>query len=441
MPAIRLNLPKPHPAQQEILDEAEAYRFKVLDCGRRWGKNILAHNRAIGPALEGYPVGWFCPSYKYLAEDWRILKDILQPVIDKKSETEHRLDLITGGVIEMWSLESGPDVARGRKYKRIIVDEAAMIGILESAWVQAIRPTLADYRGDAWFFSTPKGLNFFYQLYERGQSENDPNWISWKRTTYTNPYIDPAELGDLKDSMTERAFNQEILAEFLKDGGGVFRGVDEAAVLKPADREERHTYVFGVDWGRTNDFTVISVIDACCKRQVYLDRFNQIDAEFQVARLSAVAEKYKPAVILAERNGIGIPMLDLLRRKEHLPVIPWHASNATKQVVVERLSLALEQGQLAILDDPVQRQELLAYDIERLPSGLLRYTAPSGFHDDTVMALCLAWSAAVGQNQKQPKAQPYEFKRQNGTPGWDPFRNDEPVSVVKSDWRQLPPVA
>lgn len=76
-----------------------------------------------------------------------------------KSEQEKRLELIGGGVIEMWSLDT-PDAARGRKYRAVAVDEAAMIAKLQNAWQNAIRPTLTDYRGEAWFLSTLKSMNY-----------------------------------------------------------------------------------------------------------------------------------------------------------------------------------------------------------------------------------------------------------------------------------------
>jgi hypothetical protein len=69
-------------------------------------------------------------------------------------------------------------------------------------------------------------------------------------------------------------------------------------------------------------------------------------------------------------------------------------TQATKAAVIEGLSLAFEQSALAILPDPVQLGELRAYSAERLPSGLLRYGAPEGLHDDCVMALAFAWEGA-----------------------------------------------
>lgn len=138
-PTHRIFLPRPHPAQRQI--KAEARRFNVLACGRRFGKTALGVDVEIEIALRGLPVGWFAPTYKLLSEVWRELRRTLAPLTVQKSETEHRLELVGGGVIECWSLDD-PDVGRGRKYARIVIDEAAMVRNLEDAWEQSDRKSV-----------------------------------------------------------------------------------------------------------------------------------------------------------------------------------------------------------------------------------------------------------------------------------------------------------
>ena len=58
--------------------------------------------------------------------------------------------------------------------------------------------------------------------------------------------------------------------------------------------------------------------------------------------------------------------------------------------------MAFERMVIRIVNDPVLVSELVAYQAERPSSGMMRYGAPSGQHDDTVMALALAWSAVSG---------------------------------------------
>src|SRR5207249_1420351 len=100
----------------------------------------------------------------------------------------------------------------------------------------------------------------------------------------------------------------------------------------------------------------------------------------------------------AEQNSIGQPIIEQLTR-DGLQVDSFTTTNASKAQVIDSLALAFERGDIRILNDPVLVSELVAYQAERLPSGLLRYGAPSGQHDDTVMALAIAWSAVSSQHR------------------------------------------
>lgn len=269
-----------------------------------------------------------------------------------------------------------------------------MVPGLMDAWQYAIRPTLADFTGDAWFLSTPKGRNGFWQLWQRGRDSTSQEWRSWQMPSGVNPRLAQSEIEEMRTTMPERVFRQEILAEFLEDGGGVFRGVRRAATAVPhAGRLGGRTYVFGLDFARDNDFTVVTVLDATTMSMAAMDRFNQVDYHVQVGRVQALAERFSPAAIVAEANSVGAPVIEQMRRLG-LPVVPFTTTNASKQISIDALALAFERGQLRILPDEVLIGELEAYTMERLPSGMLRYSAPDGGHDDCVISLALAFSGA-----------------------------------------------
>ena len=145
--SARIKVRQEHSAQEQIL--AERKRFNVLDCGRRFGKSVLAGNLLIDEACEGQPCAYFAPTYKLLEGTYKELLVALSPVIRKKHDNQF-IELITGGIIEFWSLEN-PLAGRSRKYKLAIVDEAAFNRNLWQSWTEAIRPTLTDLKGDAWF--------------------------------------------------------------------------------------------------------------------------------------------------------------------------------------------------------------------------------------------------------------------------------------------------
>jgi hypothetical protein len=382
----RIRLPELHAVQQQIVSELA--RFSVLNCGRRFGKDILAINHLIEGALDQQQVAWFAPTYKQLTEVWRVVANVIEPVTRRRSEQQHRAELLTGGVIDMWSLDQ-PDTARGRAYNRVIINEAAMVARLQEAWEQVIRPTLTDYHGTALFLSTPKGFNFFKTVYDRGQDGEQPDWQSWTFPTSANPYIDPVEIEAARRELPESVFSQEYLAAFIADETAVFRGLLHACVLDPNAPIEGHTYVVGCDWGKLNDFSVFSVVDATTREQVYIDRSNRIDYTMQVGRLKALCERYRVRAVIAEANSMGQAIIEQVQRAR-IPVLSWTATQVTKQQMIEALALSIEQGQIKLLRDAVQMAELQAFTATKTPSGLLRYAAPEGQHDDTVIALGLA---------------------------------------------------
>lgn len=389
MPTVNLTLPRPHPGQMTVIREAR--RFNVVNCGRRFGKSTLGLNRVADPTVLTYPVAWFAPSYKLMIEIWREALTLLQPVINRKNQQERRIEFITGGLLEFWSLDN-PDAARGRRYKRLIVDEAALVRNLVDVWNLALRATLVDFAGDAFFLSTPKGRNGFWQMWQWGQDPALGEWASWQMPTSANPKIRPAEVEAMRLGMPERVFAQEIEAKFLEDAGSVFRRVVDAATAVALDAaKENSNYVMGVDFARSNDFTVLTVVDLNAHEVVYLDRFNQVDYAVQVGRLRACYERFRPHVIIAEQNSMGGPLVETLQQ-QGLPVQGFVTTNATKVQIVDALALAFERGDIRILPDPVLIGELQAFEMDRLPSGLIRYGAPSGQHDDCVMSLALAWS-------------------------------------------------
>ena len=277
-----------------------------------------------------------------------------------------------------------------------------MIRHLGDAWDAAIRPTLADLQGDAWLLSTPKGHNFFWQCYLKGKDPEEDVWAAWDMPTSTNPHIKAEEIEAMRHQMPDRIFRQEILAEFIEDAGGVFRRVMDAATSRPMEHGDRGTrYLYGVDWGKLNDFTVITVVDELEDgrgRVVFQDRFNMIDYAVQTSRLEALCARFPPSRVVAERNAMGEPIIEQLNRAG-LPVDPFVTTNRSKGQIIDGLALAFERGDLELLDPTcdetgaVTVAELQAYEAERLPSGAFRYGAPAGFHDDTVMSLAMAWHA------------------------------------------------
>jgi phage FluMu gp28-like protein len=306
----------PHEAQKGF--HLDGHRFKVMVCGRRWGKTLAACADGLQCAIQ-VPKAvcwWVAPTYGMAMIGWRKLDELMpRAIVADRSLSEHSYGLVNGSRIAVKSADN-PVGLRGEGLDWLGMDEAAFVK--EDAWWQALRPALTDKKGRAVFISTPLGRNWFYQLYLLGQDGADPDWKAWRFRTVDNPYIDPKEIEEAKRNMTEQAYRQEYEAEFIEDAGTVFRRVSEAITAMPQQVPlEGHSYVMGVDLARINDFTVITVLDVTQEPMalVAMDRFNQISWEFQVGRIKAMVDRFHPDTVLVDQTGVGDPILEQLRRE------------------------------------------------------------------------------------------------------------------------------
>lgn len=211
MSDLIVSLPRPHAGQQKILSERK--RFNVLRMGRRFGKTTLSGELISEMVPKALPVGYWAPTYKDLYEVWQETKFRFQPILTAKDEQVKQLRFLGGCKVDFWSMED-PDSGRGRKYGRAICDECEKAPKFQQAWEQTIRPSLADYQGDAYFSSTPKGSHtYFTQLYNR--AETLPDWMAWTMPTIANPYILPEEIEQARKELPDLIFRQEFLGESI----------------------------------------------------------------------------------------------------------------------------------------------------------------------------------------------------------------------------------
>jgi hypothetical protein len=273
---------------------------------------------------------------------------------------------------------------RGNKAHRIVLDEAAFID--DNIVDGVITPMLADYNGSLVKISTPCGRNHFWRDFQIGLARNDDSYQSFRFPTSDNPYIDPDFVEQQRLTKPDRIFRQEYLAEFIDEAGGVFSGVREA--IRPVG-EPLPPFSIGIDLAKHEDFTVVSVLDAR-RQQVEIQRFNRMPWNAQVSRISAIVSRYANSVIHVDSTGVGDPVFEHLRR---IPNQRWHGYNLTNQSkddLINSLVVQIESGKLGLLDDAVQTAELEAYQYEVTAARNVRMNAPSGMHDDTVIALALA---------------------------------------------------
>ena len=196
-------------------------RFKVVMCGRRWGKTLLGVFLCFKAGIDNKRAWWIAPNYKIANEGWVELKYLARLVNDNVKddtlkievrEADRQLVFPQGGLVEVRSSDVEGSL-RGAGLDLAVIDEAA--SHRATVWTEEIRPALIDKRGGCLFIGTPKGKNWFTDLYDKANKGVNPNWAAWKRTTWDNPIISDDERTEIEQEYAGRPdkYNQEIMAD------------------------------------------------------------------------------------------------------------------------------------------------------------------------------------------------------------------------------------
>jgi len=375
MGKINLKLPKPHHKQSEIIESSA--RFIVVNAGRRFGKSVISQTMGIMDAVQGKSIAYITPTYQLAKTFHKQLSKILPDKLVKKNESDLYFEFITGGVIKFFTGEKLNNL-RGNSFHLVIIDEAAFISDLENGWKEAIRPTLTDYKGRAIFISTPRGNNYFKALFLKDYSDSD--WQSFHFTSYDNPYIDPKEIDDAKRELPEIVFNQEYLGMFSENAANPFGS--QAIGKCISEMSINPVKCYGIDLAKYSDWTVIIGLDNS-GNVAYFERFQNDWASTQnkIRNLSKVP-------MLIDSTGVGDPVVEQLQR-EGLNVEAFKFTSQSKQDLMLGLQVAIHQERIHY-PEGIIKEELEIFEYQYSSHGV-KYSAPSGFHDDCVMALALAW--------------------------------------------------
>lgn len=373
-------------------------RFRLVCGGRRLGKGESAAPEMYKAAVmkPGSINWWVAPIYKISRVGWKkIVPLVPQWAIEDFSKTDMYIKLKNGSELECRSADN-EDYLRSEGLDFVVCDEMAMWK--ESAFESAIWPALADKEGKLVGLTTPKGRNFFFRHWTRGQDPQYPTWASWRFPTHANTTLSPQAIEELTSGMNEMVYRQEILAEFIADAGGVFRNVrDNIRNFLPLKHPmPGRTYIISVDWGKRRDFSVFVVIDVTetPRMIVAYDRISKVDYNIQLDRLKNMITNWRPSKVKAEQNSIGDALIDNLRRD--LPrvfvegvFVAGGRDGGNKNRMIEKLAMAVENGEILYPDWPELVAELELYEYMTSSRGNVKYGAPSGYHDDCVMATAI----------------------------------------------------
>lgn len=228
-------------------------RFKVVMCGRRWGKTTFGVWACVKTSLQGGRTWWVAPTYKIANEGWIELKRLCAQMIDagldvEIRESDKQVIFPNRGMVEVRTSDVEGSL-RGAGLDGVVIDEAA--NHRESIWVEELRPALIDKRGWALFIGTPKGNNWFAKLYTRAETNAFSNWAAWKRETWDNPFISPEERKEIEEEYTGRPdkYRQEILADIGASQFLVYPQFNRDVHMWKTALPEFISYYGGLDFG------------------------------------------------------------------------------------------------------------------------------------------------------------------------------------------------
>lgn len=408
---LTIRLPDPHAKQASFLN-SKAKR-KAIVAGRRAGKTTGTGILAIEKLLSGGRILQAAPTSDQTDRFWEVctgaLSELIQAGIIYKHETKRLLEFRSKRFrVEPHEVRHGGEWVDVPEYPRIRTKTAwdadslrgdyADVLILEeysymdaSAWDKVGAPMLLDNNGDAVFIFTPNRRNHAHKVYVRALGDTTGRWAAWHFTSHDNPFLSKEALAEITADLTEDAYKQEILAQFLENSGAVFRNIPACCTLEPGTPADHvgHELVMGVDWGKINDYTAASVGCRNCKVEVALDRFHGIDYRLARQRLAVLAERWGVYDILAEANAMGDPIIEEMQYAG-LPVRGFMMTASSKPPLIENLALILEREEAHFLADPVATAELEAFERRvSANTGRSTYNAPEGVNDDTVIARAL----------------------------------------------------
>ena len=223
---LRLNKPalfehlgyEPHPGQLEIhLSDAPR---RVVACGVRWGKSLCAAFEAIAAALQPVEssLGWVvAPSFelcdRVFGEVHRVVEEHLSHrIVLLRAKRRIVLRNMAGGLGEIRAKSAErPDSLLGEGLDWLIIDEAARLN--DGIWESCLSQRLVDRQGWALIASTPRGADWFHELFMRVRVDLD--FESWHYASWTNPHLSREAIEQERARLPAEVFAQEYGAEFL----------------------------------------------------------------------------------------------------------------------------------------------------------------------------------------------------------------------------------
>lgn len=394
---IEYTRPPLYPYQTAILNSPARYTCTAAatKCGKTASHIVWLFEQAL-QCKANESCWWIAPTFSQakIAFD-RMRNQVTSRTFFKVNETNLILIMPHGSIIQFKTGEK-PDNLYGSDVYAAVVDEAARCR--EEAWF-ALRSTLTATGAKCKFIANVSGRkNWYFKLCEKAKQGDDPNYAYFKITAYDaaaagmktkdgRPFLE--EIADAKKDLPENVFKELYLAEASEDGSNPF-GITHIARAVYTMSDEKPV-CFGIDLAKSVDFTVITGLDGS-GRVCYFDRFQKDWAQTK----ETISKLPHNVPIRIDSTGAGDPIAEDLGRV--MPNIDKFVfTSHSKQQIMEGLASALQSRRITIIKG-VMKDELESFEFEYTRNGV-RYTCPSGLHDDCVCSLALANSIYVPQQQ------------------------------------------
>lgn len=389
---MKLIFPKLFDWQKEVFDWFESKKkTAVILSPRQCGKSFLCLALLLKVAAEQAKSTSIVVE-PTLAQSRKMFNDFMKAigdsgVIEKANESLLHIRFINKSEILFKSAEQ-EDALRGYTVSGILVlDECAFI---PKKIIDIVLPMTTVHKASILICSTPLTTDgYFYEMYNCWDSETQRsfNWAKYDRSAM----ITPEQIAFYKRTYSKNKFTTEILGQFLQNDGALFTGIENCVIDEPGERDNLY---FGIDWGSGNgqDNTAITCLNGDGK-MVFIEYFNDKTPTEQIDRIVRLIEQYQPIKITVESNSIGNIYFDMLQKRVKRRILKFTTTNDSKNKIIDKLGVALENKEIGILRDEELLTELRMYAAERTKTGKITYNAPSGYKDDAVMSLAICWDS------------------------------------------------
>lgn len=410
-----------HRDQLELLSDFDnrKWRWALVNWHRRARKSSLSLVLLIKECLRNpkkryvYLTSTFTAARSIVLRDPNMLKRWLpMDQVDKINESELFVQFKNGSILSILGSDK-PDSIRGIDVCGVVIDEAPLCK--REVYEEILRPILAQDKS-RWMAAifTPKGrANWVFELWEKAR--DNPDWARYILTADTSGIIPKEELEKVKLEMPARVYAQEFGCDFTESSASVFKNINLCVAGELEQPKNNQTYCVGIDLARVDDFSCLVVLCRETRHVVAFERFNQLDWSFQKEKILALCRKYN-AFAVVDATGVGDPIAQDLERSG-AAVMPFKISAQSKKTLIERLIVAIEQRHITFPKIEVLINELGLFSYEITDHGNVRFAAPEGMHDDTVIALALAvqglGSFLYGKKERKPMPMPKEEERLN----------------------------